>query len=87
MTIFSETPQRKRRRSGELVSPPAAKVEVVKEGKDEYVVLPSGKDTGLSGKYWSDLGNLGSRRRCTMTPPEKKPAPVRLDFQSIKMLF
>jgi len=50
---------------------------VIKKGDSEYVVVVSGaKDTGLSGKYWSDLENLGSRRRCTITPPPKAPSPV-----------
>lgn len=37
---------------------------VVKKGDDEYVVIVSGvKDTGLCGKYWSDIDNLPPRRR------------------------
>jgi len=48
---------------------------VIKKGDSEYVVVVSGtKDTGLSGSYWSNLETLGSRRRCTITPP---PGPAK----------
>ena len=30
--------------------------------------------TGLSGSYWSNMETLGSRRRCTITPP---PGPAK----------
>ncbi|XP_040578587.1 uncharacterized protein [Lepeophtheirus salmonis] len=37
---------------------------IVKKGDAEYVVVVTGvKDTGLCGKYWSDIDNLPSRRR------------------------
>ena len=43
---------------------------------EEYIVTVSGvKDTGLSGKYWSDLENLPPRRRCTLNDP--KPEVVQ----------
>ena len=48
----------------------------VKKGNWEYVVIPMGaKDTGLSGQYWTDLDNIGPRRRRNITSPP--PAPVR----------
>ena len=42
-----------------------------------FIVVVSGsKDTGLSGKYWSDMENLPSRRRCTVTPTKGGPSPT-----------
>merc|ERR1711981_1092852 len=44
--------------------------EVIKKGDDEYVVVVSGQNTGLSGNYWSTDGlDRSARRRCTITPP------------------
>lgn len=51
----------------------------MKKGDDEYIVIASGmKDTGLSGKYWSDMENLPARRRCTISPqpPQTSPSPT-----------
>ena len=48
--------------------------EVIKKGDSEYIVVQTGS-TGLTGKYWSDIGSLPPRRRCTLTPPPgSKPA-------------
>ena len=37
---------------------------VVKKGDEEYHIIVSGvKDTGLCGKYWTDLESLPSKRK------------------------
>lgn len=78
----SETPKasankrRSARKSISVVSPAVGKDgededgQIVKKGDEEYHVVMTGiKDTGLTGKYWSDMSNLTPRRKCTMTPP------------------
>ena len=36
----------------------------VKKGDEEYAIIVSGvKDTGLCGKYWSDMDHLPRRRK------------------------
>ncbi len=35
---------------------------VVEKDGEEYMIVVSGVDTGLSGKYWADMGNLPPRR-------------------------
>ena len=44
---------------------------VVKHGDAEYMIIPSGVQTGLSGKYWADMAELPSRRRRSQTPTAK----------------
>jgi hypothetical protein len=37
---------------------------IVKKGDEEYHIIVSGvKDTGLCGKYWSDLESLPNKRK------------------------
>ena len=37
---------------------------IVKKGDEEYHIIVSGvKDTGLCGKYWTDLESLPSKRK------------------------
>ena len=37
---------------------------MVKKGDEEYAIIVSGvKDTGLCGKYWSDMDHLPRRRK------------------------
>merc|ERR1719342_1561802 len=46
---------------------------VVKKGDEEYNIIVSGvKDTGLCGKYWSDMDSLPSRRRRTTVAEAEK---------------
>jgi len=46
---------------------------VVKKGEEEYNIIVSGvKDTGLCGKYWSDMDNLPPRRRRTTVADAEK---------------
>jgi len=48
---------------------------VVKKGDQEYNIIVSGvKDTGLCGKYWSDMEALPSRRRRTTVAEAQKAA-------------
>ena len=52
----------------------------VKKGDRDYIVLPIGaKDTGLSGKYWSDLETLGPRRprNASNSPSSAAPPSTR----------
>lgn len=43
--------------------------------EDEYNVIVTGvKDTGLCGKYWSDMENLPPRRRSTLSKPAHEVA-------------
>ena len=85
-TPKKKTPARGKRKSISVVSPSVNtdEGEIIKKGDDEYMVVVTGTDTGLTGKYWSDLNNLPSRRRCTISPqppaakggkttPEKSP--------------
>ena len=72
-TTPKKTPARGKRKSISVVSPSVNEAgQIVKDGDDEYIVTVSGSDTGLSGKYWSDLSNLGPRRRCTISPQPPK---------------
>ena len=72
-TTPKKTPARGKRKSISVVSPQVNEAgQIVKDGDDEYIVTVSGSDTGLSGKYWSDLSNLGPRRRCTISPQPPK---------------
>merc|ERR1711899_539946 len=57
--------------------------EVIKKGDDEYVVVVSGQNTGLSGNYWSTDGlDRSSRRRCTITPPPASTPTKQPDAES-----
>ena len=43
---------------------PGTAPDIVKKGQEEYMVIVSGvQDTGLCGKYWSDVSPSSSRRR------------------------
>ena len=46
---------------------------IVKKGEEEYMIVVSGiKDTGLCGKYWSDMETLPSKRRRTTVAEQLK---------------
>ena len=53
---------RRGRQSLPVVSPAAKPPAIVKKGDEEYMVVVSGVDTGLSGKYWADMEALPPRR-------------------------
>lgn len=49
---------------------------IVKKGDTEYAIVVTGvKDTGLCGKYWSDIDNLPRKRRCTLNEPKPEVVP------------
>ena len=53
---------------------------MVKKGDWDYIAVPIGaKDTGLSGKYWSDLETLGPRRprNASNSPSPAAPPSTR----------
>ena len=73
-----KAPTRGKRKSISVVSPQVGEEgQIIRKGDDEYIVTVSGNDTGLTGKYWSDLSNLGSRRRCTVSPQPPKDSPQK----------
>jgi len=58
----SSAPSRNRRNSAEKDD---------NKGQD-YIEVPTGGDTGLSGKYWADMNNLPARRKRTSLLDKKK---------------
>ncbi len=90
----SATPGRKRgRKSISVISP--ASVKPTDDGSDpkmfkaspgdrkgdeEYVLVKTGPDTGLTGKYWADMGDIsGTRRRRSGQQPEPEKEKEKVE--------
>lgn len=81
ISVISPAPSKEKPRDDELPKfdpqkfKPGYTPPVVKKGDQEYNIIVSGvKDTGLCGKYWSDMEALPSRRRRTTVAEAQKAA-------------
>lgn len=53
----------------------------MKKGEEEYMIVVSGvKDTGLCGKYWSDMETLPSKRRRTTVAEQLKVKKKKVEL-------